>query len=121
MKALGVTSLLLVAGLIAFAGIIAALDSNPLRRSEGQIRQWVMQKTPLGSSREEVMAAIAKEPWLGHPKFGGVGTPPSVTDIDAKLGSYQGFPWYCRVDAYWSFDSQGKLTDVHVIRGCDSL
>ena len=105
----------------AILGISAARQSNPMRRSESEIQEWVLQKTPLGSSREEVMAVIAKEPWLGHSKFGGVGTPSSVSDIGAQLGSYQGFPWHCRVDAYWSFDDQGKLIKVHVIRGCNSL
>jgi hypothetical protein len=116
-----VIGLLVIAALFAVvvANIIAA--RNPLRRSEEEIRQSVLQKTPLGSSQQEVSRVIARGPWLGQPASGGVNTPATEKNISAQLGSYQGFPWSCRVDAYWSFDDQLNLTDVHVVRSCNSL
>ena len=104
---------------IVVANLIAA--RNPLRRSEDEIRQSILQKTPLGTSQQDVLRVIAREPWLGQPAAGGVGTPATEKNISAQLGSYQGFPWFCRVDAYWSFDDQLKLEGVHVIRSCNSL
>jgi hypothetical protein len=110
-------------GVAVFAIVVVNLIAarNPLRRSEDAIRQSILEKTPLGMSQQEVLRIIARERWFGQPASGGVGTPPTEKNISAQLGSYQGFPWSCRVDAYWSFDDQLRLSDVHVIRGCNSL
>jgi len=37
------------------------------------------------------------------------------------LGSFRGFPWGGYVDAFWGFDSRGKLIDLHVRKGHDGL
>ncbi|HST31846.1 MAG TPA: hypothetical protein VLK27_13520 [Chthoniobacterales bacterium] len=116
-------AILVLLGVAVFAIVVANLIAarNPLRRSADDIRQSILQKTPLGTSQQEVLRVIATQSWLGQPASGGVGTPPTEKNISAQLGSYQGFPWSCRVDAYWSFDDQLRLSDVHVIRGCNSL
>ena len=96
---------LIAVGVLGIAGIVAEMRSNPLRRSDGEIREWILQKAPLGCTKSDVMAVIAKEGWHGHPEFRGARRDISaygVTFYGADLGSYQRFPWRCRADAFWS-------------------
>jgi len=116
---------LIVIGVLAIAGIATEMRSNPLRRSESEIRDWVLQKTPLGSTRSDVMAVIAKQGWQGHPEYRGAArrdiSAHRVSSYGADLGSYQGFPWRCRADAFWSFDADDRSTDLQVSRWCEGL
>jgi hypothetical protein len=120
-----VTAALISIGVIGVAGIAAELSLNPLRRSDTEIRKWVLQKTPIGSTREHVMEVIAKEHWEGHPEFRGVPPrtplPPSDRCYGADLGSYQGLPFRCRADAFWIFDADHRVTDVYVSSWCEGL
>lgn len=113
-------------GALGVAGITAKLSLNPLRHSDAEIREWVLQKTPLGSTRTEVMAVIAKEGWSGHSEFRGTPEPErfvsgGVTFYGADLGSYQGFPWRCRADAFWNFSADDKVIGVYVSSWCEGL
>jgi hypothetical protein len=123
MKRLAVTSLILAAVVLGIEGIIVAFESNPLRRSDEEIRKSILQKTPLGSSRPQVMAAIAKEPWIGHDGYIGAGRPPSegVAFYGADLGSHWGLLGPCHAHAYWSFDDADTLIAVHVTSWCEGL
>jgi hypothetical protein len=123
MKRLGVTSLLLGALVLGIAGWLFAIESNPLRRSEDGLRTWVLQKTPLGSSRSQVIAVSAREKWGDNDTYVGTGMPPNVgvTHFGADVGSYHGFLLPCHVHAYWSFDADDKLIDVYVFRWCEGL
>jgi hypothetical protein len=120
-----VTVVLISIGVIGVAGIAAELSLNPLRRPDSEIRKWVLRKTPISSTREHVMAVIAQEHWEGHPEFRGVPPPDLSTrganSYSADLGSYQGLPWRCRADAFWSFGADDKVTDVYVSSWCEGL
>jgi hypothetical protein len=119
------TIVLIGIGLIGIAGIAAELSLNPLRRSDSEIRKWVLQKTPIGSTREHLMTVIAREHWEGHPEFRGV--PPrdlstrGANSYGADLGSYQGLPWRCRADAFWTFDADDRVVDVYVSSWCEGI
>jgi hypothetical protein len=56
-----ITAAVISIGVIGVAGMAAALSLNPLRRSDSEICKWVLQKTPMASTRDDVMAGIAKE------------------------------------------------------------
>jgi hypothetical protein len=120
-----VSVVLIGIAIVGVAGIAADLTLNPLRRSDSEIRKWVLQKTPIGSTREQVMAVIAKEHWGGHPEFRGSPPrgplPPPEWCYGADLGSYQGLPFRCRADAFWTFDFHDRVTDVYVSSWCEGL
>jgi hypothetical protein len=123
MKRLGVTSVVLAAVVLGIGGVVVTFESNPLRRSDEEIRKSILQKTPIGSSRQQVMAVIAKEPWIGHEGYIGVGEPPSegITLYGAELGSHWGLLGPCHAHAYWSFDAADRLVAVHVTSWCEGL
>jgi hypothetical protein len=120
-----ITAAVISIGVIGVAGIAAALSLNPLRRSDSEIRKWVLQKTPIGSTRDDVMAVVAKEHWEGHPEFRGVPPrtplPPREKCYGADLGSYQSLPWRCRADAFWTFGVDDRVADVYVSSWCEGL
>jgi hypothetical protein len=68
---------------------------NPLRHSEADVRAWLLQKTPIGSTREQVMATIVREHWSGHREYRGT----FRREIEhhpyfahgAELGTYRAF------------------------------
>ena len=64
---------LLFTGVLLFAHQSCA--RNPLRRSDAEIRAWVLEKTPVGSTRKDVMSTIEREHWTGHTWYVGPGNP----------------------------------------------
>ena len=56
---------------IGIGSIAAAVLLNPLRRSETDIRGWLLHQAPLGSSRQEVMVLVARRGWKFHPEYRG--------------------------------------------------
>ena len=103
----------------------AELSLNPLRRSEAQIRQWLLEQAPLGSSFEDVKALIAKKRWGGeHEGWGGPRTSAfplvGVHWLSCKLGQYNGVPWPCHARAAWGFDDE-RLVDVYVEKWCEGM
>jgi hypothetical protein len=102
-------------------------DSVPVRRSEATIRTWILARTPLGSSPEQVKTLIAQQHWFqnderrGKPPFPNYPRIRGSHIISALLPSYWGFPWRNTVDAQWSFDSDDKLIDVLVEKGKDAI
>lgn len=118
-------------------GGCALWSLNPIHRDEAGIRIYLLQKTPLGSSIHDVEVVFAHEGWKG--KINWVWDPKDpkaaenlrmaetfypgvkgVKIIGADIGEYHA-PWDVWIDAYWGFDSSGKLIDVHVRRMVDSL
>ena len=83
-----------------------------LHRSEAGIRSSLLEKTPVGSSKERVGAFIKQEGWWSSPNKDG--------DIWAYLGEY-GFYNDYKVTALWTFDKSGSLTNVFVEKRNDSL
>ena len=89
---------------IGIGSIAAAVLLNPLRRSETDIRGWLLHQAPLGSSRQEVMVLVARRGWKFHPEYRGrfINKSVPVGGFGAELGRYLGVR-DVKVDAYWKF------------------
>jgi len=100
---------------IGIGSIAAGLLLNPLRRSENDIREWLLHQAPLGSSRQDVMVLIAKRAWKFHPEYRGrfINKSIPVGGFGAELGTYLGVR-DVKVDAYWKFGVSDKLAEVYV-------
>src|SRR6476660_5996800 len=87
---------------IGVGSIAAAVLLNPLRRSESDIRGWLLHQAPLGSSRQEVMVLVARRGWKFHPEYRGrfINKSVPVGAVGAELGKYLGVR-DVKVDDYW--------------------
>ena len=115
--------------LVIFVSVIYALSIvlNPLRRPVGNIRENILELTPIGSNMEDVMIVIKDNiKWRfmgGSYEYGYVNytyAPGSrtvgVKHLTAELGKSSYF-WYVVVS--WGFDENSKLIDVYVTKSLD--
>lgn len=86
--------------------------ARQLHKPEPDIRSSLLQKTPVGMSRQRVEAVLKQEGWSPGPNKNG--------DIWAYLGRYGLLTDY-RVSALWKFDKSGHLADVSVEKRINSL
>ena len=100
---------------IGIGSIAAVVLLNPLRRSETDIRGWLLRQAPLGSSRQEVMVLVARRGWKFHPEYRGrfINKTVPVGGFGAELGTYLGVR-DVKVDAYWKFSGSDNLDEVYV-------
>ena|ERR1041384_270445 len=113
--------LILVLVLIGImTAIVAHVGSNPLRQSDGNMRAWLLAKTPLGTSSNEVRSVVGRLGWYTDGYATTQPRPARDPFIAGELGGYQGFPWYTFVSAFWEFDSGNRLADVRIRRIIDS-
>jgi hypothetical protein len=114
---------LLWPALILLFGVAIAcwqLASNPLRKSNASIREWLFSKTPPGSRIDEVRQFLDERGW-DNPQFHKRWPPPADEPfLGGEIGSYQGLPWWITVRAFWEFDDTGRLTDIQIERIHDS-
>jgi len=111
---LGVVIAIAVVGLGLFC-IAANFALNPLRRSESDIREWLLKQAPLGSTRNDVLVVVKKRGWSLHPEYRGRFINGSVPTggFGTELGTYIG--WIdVTVDAYWRFSPTDHLAEVYV-------
>ncbi len=115
--------------LLAAGAFCAWLAFDPMRRPSEQIHASILERTPLGTTHNDVRAFLDVQGWKHHAgdKEGGdfwqyrkEHEIKGESAICARLGSYQGFPWYVTVDAVWVFDADGKLIGVQVFKTADS-
>ena len=120
---------LLIIVVIVGLGVKMA-STNPLRESEVNIRLRILGNVPLGSSVQDVNNFIAKEGW--KISYDREGTPTNLSEksypgvkgrhiIGADLGHYLGIYGRVDLDAYWGFDSEGRLVDLRVRKMVGSL
>jgi len=95
--------------------MIASFALNPLRRSESDIREWLLEQAPLGSTRNEVLIVVKKRKWTMHPEYRGrfINGSFPIGGFGAELGSYMGWNDFT-VDAYWRFNPTDRLAEVYV-------
>src|SRR5262249_62407130 len=80
--------------------IVASFALNPLRRSESDVRKWLLKQAPLGSTRNEVLVVVKKRGWSLHPEYrgrfinGGVPTGGFCGEVRAYTGVF-GTKRYC--------------------------
>ena len=110
----------------AVAFIVFRIQADPLRRPDSEIRASLIAKTPIGSTREHVLAAIERERWRGHPEYRGIYRAEvehhSYFGYGAEISSYA--PFFilpCHSSAYWLFGPDDRVTDVFVSRWCEGF
>jgi hypothetical protein len=112
--------LLIVAVFAVVAVITVRIASNPLRQSDTKLRAWLLAKTPLGSSSNEVRSVLEQHGWYTD----GFRTtqPRPATDpfLAGDLGGYQGLPWYTFVSVFWELDGSNRLAGIRIQRIIDS-
>ena len=124
---------------IVFGVIVINYLSNPLRKSEEQIRKNILEITPIGMSMEDVIRVIGtKEKWVirytfdfGYVMKMGFPSEPDSSDfaegkvigeksIRGTIGEYQNF-FKVYVETYWAFDENSKLIDIAVKKDSNSF
>ena len=107
--------------------------SNPLRKSEEDIRDMLLSNIPIGTHIDDVNAYIAKNKrWNINHEFRGYSDYETYgTGLDLSLGKgekkirvHMGryrFIFETTVEAYLTFDSSGNLTEVRVEQHTDGL
>ena len=129
--------ILVVVLLIVVAVVFVVKALNPLRRSSEQIRENMLQQTPIGTSMEDVIKVIeSHEKWkidyvandIGYSMMGGA--PGDASDrekpiigkksIRAVIGAYTNF-FNTTVTSYWGFDENSKLVNLHIHKDTDGF
>jgi hypothetical protein len=111
-----------IAGVLLFAVVNHAL--NPLRWSDENLRQWLLEKLPVGSSVTRLKSAAGEEGWkiTGTWEHGEI---PYWTQIQGDtvvrvyLGSYRGL-FLVAADSYWAFDESDRLVGIRTVRLADA-
>jgi hypothetical protein len=111
---------ILVAALVALVFITARMVSNPLRKPDADLRTWLLTKTPLGSSSNQVRNTVEQLGWYTDGYATTQPRPARDPFIAGELGGYQGVPWYIFVSAFWEFDRSNRLANVRIRRIQDS-
>ena len=111
---------------LTVAFIVFRMQADPLRRSDSEVRASLLEQTPIGSTREQVLATIERERWRGHREYRGVYRREieqhSYFGYGAELASYAAFFIFpCRSSAYWLFGADDRVTDVFVSSWCEGL
>ena len=110
-----------IIAIVFVAAVVAAVSvriaTNPVRRSDAEIRKWALTKTPRGTKSNEVWSVAYRQGWE-------LDSPPTkrnpVTNIVGRVGSYQGFPFYTYVYGVWVFDTSNSLEDIRISRISDA-
>jgi len=111
--------ILVIAGVLVVA-LAAAIASNPLRKSDADLRAWLLARTPIGTSLTDVRAMLDEHGWHEAGFQQTLPLPASPPFLGGELGGYQGFPWYTTVYAFWEFDDDDRLKDIRFQRIMDS-
>lgn len=113
--------ILLIVGVIAVAaGVTVRVISNPLRQADADLRAWLLVKTPLGSSSNEVRSVLEQQGWYTDAFRTTQPRPATDPFLAGKLGGYQGLPWYVFVSAFWELDASNRLAGIQIWRMMDS-
>lgn len=121
--ALLIIVLLIVLGAVKFM-------MNPLTKSEGQIREQLLQETPIGTHMDDVIKYIeSHRKWevvqISH-KHGflhqGISPRKRIGDksIRVELGGY-GIVFTTSVTVFWGFNENSELIEIWVWKTIDSL
>jgi hypothetical protein len=110
----------IVSGAAVAAAVIGfVIASNPLRRSEEGISAWLQTQTPLGSSRESVIAYAEKRSWY-HAQAQGSDGKIRGPFVRGELGEYRTI-FVTSVTVFWEFDAASRLERIRVSKTVDAL
>ena len=99
---------------------LVVVASNPLRRSEHSVSQWLQKQTPLGSSVDDVRVYAEKKGWFATWAQGSDGRTRGKF-IRGELGSYRTIVFATFVTVFWEFDSQSKLERIRIWKTVDGI
>jgi hypothetical protein len=111
-----------ISGVLLLALMNHAL--NPLRWSNDNLRQWVLEKVPAGSDVDRLKSVANEHDWQVDTIWEG-GKVPAWTEVESEtvvrvhLGGYWAL-FQTEVGSYWIFDENGRLQDVRIERFADS-
>ena len=111
---------LIVAVIGVAAIIVLRMASDPLRQSDAKLRAWLLTRTPLGASSNEVLMTVKSHGWYTDGFKSTLPRPATDPFIAGDLGGYQGLPWYTFVSVFWEFDSNNRLVGIRIRRIHDS-
>ena len=106
---------------VTLGAITVTYATNPLRKSEEEIKVNILKLAPIGTNMDEVIQVIECNEtweWQGHINPNGFpadvnGDPIGEKTIKVILGSYRNiFKTY--VVFWWAFDENSKLIEVFV-------
>lgn len=129
-QAMTTRRLFLLALLLALALPALVVISNPLRRSEGHIKDRLLAATPWGTSMGEVENYVRDQGWeiayvsMNYGFLDQRVSPAIETgkkSIRVELGDYQSIPFRAYVTVFWGFNEQSELTDIWVWKTLDAL
>jgi len=120
--------------------VVLSLLLNPLLRTNEGLRRHLLQKTPAGTSMEDVVDSINNNSsWTIRHRGGGIvyclkdqiptrfsngnildSTIVGEHSIEVRLGIYR-IPIKVYVTAFYAFDENGKLIDILVLREYDII
>jgi len=105
--------LIVMVGVICIIAFVVLIASNPLRRSEADIKRQILEITPLGTSFSQVRTTVEQHGWRGDISGGA-----DAKIIEGVIGSCQGLPHRRNVYVMWMFRGIGRtnLTDVYVVK-----
>jgi hypothetical protein len=120
---------LIVIPITIWGGWIIIDLGNPLRQSVEQIREDILELTPIGMGMDdvvEILEAVGNDRkwWPLHinnnrgvvmGELGRSGATVGVQSIRVNMGGYRGV-FYTSVLAWWAFDENSELIDVFVTR-----
>lgn len=111
-----------IAGVLLFAVVNHAL--NPLRWSDENLREWLLEKVPAGSSVARLKSVAGEEGWeiTGTWEHGDIPYWTGVkgdTVVRVYLGRYRGL-FLVAADSYWAFDESDRLADIRTVRLADA-
>jgi hypothetical protein len=91
---------------------------NPLRRSPSAISASLLEQTPRGATRAEVVAwADAR----GLPVGGTVFSLDEKGPVSRIIGEYSTYGLEVSVSAVWSFDKDGQLEAIEVFKSITNM
>jgi len=121
---IGIIVIVAVALLVAIGMFVIDRLTNPLRKSLEEIREDILQITPLGTSMEEVLEVIENKGWeirwIKNRKC-------EYTDLSgdfiigdksirAYIGKYRNMIFTAYINIYWGFDENSQLIEIGVRR-----
>jgi hypothetical protein len=121
--------------IVTFALLFVGCSTNsiPLSKSPDHLREWMLARTPLGTSPNEVYTYIKHQQWEIDEEVKKDGTlrqfeghamnlkiVASSVKCDLGITHYVYFPFPTEVYATWAFDSDNRLVDVWVDQQTDA-
>jgi hypothetical protein len=111
-----------IAGVLLFAVVNHAL--NPLRWSDENLREWLLEKVPAGSSVARLTSVAGQEGWkiIGSWEHAESLNWPQIQGdlvVRVHLGNYRGL-FLVAADSYWVFDESDRLIAIRLEQTADA-